>query len=299
MELNSPKHIISLSTSAHIVTVDMNIWSATKQDRAISNEVTTSKNADADSGRFTKNLLANSIKHKMLLNYRQTVYNWLQRVTYDWSGSMRLLPMINYEKFMSEYRAHEIKFKELLEEFLTEYPQMISDAAFKQGDMFNRSEYPEVEEVRGKFRIKLFVTDVPAGDFRSSISDVVADDLKKHYERQVTSIIDQVMADASEQLVSIAGRMSAACTETVAGEDGKARRKKIYDTTFAQAKELCTTLKSFNLTNNAALNAACDEITDTLRGVTVEELRESSYARATVKEGIDEMLSKFAPLKFN
>jgi hypothetical protein len=212
---------------------------------------------------------------------------------------MRLLPMINYEKFMSEYRAHEIKFKELLEEFLTEYPQMISDAAFKQGDMFNRSEYPEVEEVRGKFRIKLFVTDVPAGDFRSSISDVVADDLKKHYERQVTSIIDQVMADASEQLVSIAGRMSAACTETVAGEDGKARRKKIYDTTFTQAKELCNTLKSFNLTNNAALNAACDEITDTLRGVTVEELRESSYARATVKEGIDEMLSKFAPLKFN
>ena len=39
-------------------------------------------------------------------------------------------------------------------------------------------------------------------------------------------------------------------------EDGKVKRKKIYDTTITQAKEICTTLKEFNLTNNQELETA-------------------------------------------
>ena len=74
-ELEKPKHLISLASSAVIVTVEVNVWTATKQDRAISNEVTTAKRASADAGKFTQNLLANSPEHKALLNYRQTVYN--------------------------------------------------------------------------------------------------------------------------------------------------------------------------------------------------------------------------------
>jgi len=34
-----------------------------------------------------------------------------------------------------------------------------------------------------------------------------------------------------------------------------------------------------------------------LDGVSLEDLRESSYVRATVKESVDDMLSKFQPLK--
>ena len=159
-ELQQPSQVISLATSALIVNVDVNVWTATKQDRAISDEVTSSKNASSEAGKFTKNLLANSPDHRALLNYRQTVYNWLQRCTYDWAGAMRLLPMINLEKFKKEYEGHEKAFDDLFNKFIASYPTMVSDAAFKQGDMFNRSEYPEPQELRSKFRIKLFVTKV-------------------------------------------------------------------------------------------------------------------------------------------
>ena len=40
-ELQAPNHLTSLSTSAVLVSVDVNVWSATKQDRTISGEVTT------------------------------------------------------------------------------------------------------------------------------------------------------------------------------------------------------------------------------------------------------------------
>jgi len=296
-ELQQPQQVISLSTSALIVNVTTNVWTATKQDRAISNEVTTMKKADAEAGKFTKNLLSNSPEHKALLNYRQTVYNWLQRSTYEWSGDMRLLPSCNIEKFTSEFRQHEIAFEDLLDKFCAEYPNIVSNAAFKQGDMFDRSEYPDVGVVRSKFRINMFVTQVPTNDFRSNISSVIADDLKRHYERQVTSIIDQVMGDASERLIEIAERISNACTENVPQEDGKVKRKKIYDTTISQAKELCNTLKDFNLTNNSALENARSQLENALKDVSVEDLRESSYVRSVVKDNVDDMLSKFAPLK--
>ena len=75
MELTKPDHLISLASSAVLVSVDISVWSATKQDRGISDEVTTSKNADKHAGRYVKNLLANHPKHKAVVNYRQTIYN--------------------------------------------------------------------------------------------------------------------------------------------------------------------------------------------------------------------------------
>ena len=296
-ELQQPNHIISLATSALIVCVDVNVWTATKQDRAISNEVTTSKKASADAGKFTKNLLSDSPEHKSLLNYRQTVYNWLQRSTYDWAGSMRLLPTINLEKFKKEYAQHERDFGALLEKFITAYPQIISDAAFKQGDMFNRSEYPEPEVVRSKFRMQLHVQQVPQSDFRSSVSEALAEDLKNHYERQTQDIINHVMDDAAERLVEIASRLSNACTEATPDDDGKVRRKKIYDSTVIQAKEICETIKNFNLTGNKALSQAVVDLSFALEGISTEDLRESSYTRSVVKENVDDMLSKFKPIK--
>ena len=297
--LHKPNQVISLASSALIVHVDVNVWTATKQDKAISNEVTTSKNASADAGRFTKNLLANSAKHKALLNHRQTVKNWLQRCTYDWAGNMRLLPMISLEAFKTEYAKLEADFRTLFTDFKVEYPSMVSDAAFKQGDMFNRSEYPDVEELENKFRMKLFITQVPRADFRSSISEAIAEDLENHYNAQVNDIINDVMADASERLVTFAERISNACTENEMGEDGKTKRKKIYDTTINQAKELCQVLKTFNLTNNTQLESARSQLEEALGGVTTEELRESSYARSVVKESVDDILNKFKPLKVN
>lgn len=296
-ELQQPKQVISLASSALIVSVEVNVWTATKQDRQISNEVTTLKNATSESGKFTKNLLSNSPKHKALLNHRQTVYNWLQRCTYDWAGKMRLLPQIGLEKFMKEFNELDKDFKALYLDFKAEYPSMVSDAAFKQGDMFDRTEYPEPDLLDTKFRMRLLVTQVPKSDFRSSISSVIADDLTSQYEDQVKEIIERAMADASERLVLFASRISNACTEAESNDDGKVKRKKIYESTISQAKEICDTLKAFNLTNNAEIETARAQLEAALDGVSLEDLRESSYVRATVKESVDDMLSKFQPLK--
>ena len=198
---------------------------------------------------------------------------------------------------MTELSQHKVAFQKLLDDFTAKYPSIVSDAAFKQGDMFDRSAYPDVQDVERKFRIREFISAVPENDFRNSISGVLADDLAQHYQRQTQAIVNDVMSDAAGRLVTIAERISSACSEAEASEDGKVRRKKIYENTISSARELCDVLKNFNLTNNDSLELARAQLDEALRDVTLEDLRESSYVRAKVKDNVDEMLNKFKPLR--
>jgi hypothetical protein len=295
MELTKPEHLISLASSAVLVSVDISVWSATKQDRGISDEVTTSKNADKHAGRYVKNLLANHPKHKAVVNYRQTVYNWLQRRTYKWNQSQNLLPSVDVPKFKQEYHEHQIAFHALVDSLTVDYDSIVSDMAFKQGTMFNRSDYPTKEQVHAKFSLNLYVSEVPMNDFRCGIAEDIADDLFTTYKRQAELIIDSIGVEQSERMVEVMQSISHCCGHDESEVNGEVRtkRRKIYDTTIQKALEMCESFKRFNLKNDSGLEDARSSLEKVLRGVKAEDIRDSDAVRHHVKEGIDDILSKF------
>lgn len=293
-QLQKPQHLISLASSSVLVGVDINVWSATKQDKIVSDEVTTAKRADKSAGKFVKNLLADHHLHKSIVNYRQTIYNWVQRRTYDWAGSQRLLPAVDLPKFCAEFRDHETAFHDLVEKLITSYDDIVSDMAFKQGDMFDRSEYPNKETLRTKFGLTMYVLDVPMQDFRCQIAQEIAEDLFNTYSKQTDAIIQKVMQDQAERFVTVMTSISHCCG--MDEKDGKTKKRKIYDSTIEKAKEMCETFAGFNLAANQDLEEARVSLERTLNGVSAEMIRESDAVREQVKEGVDEILSKFAPL---
>jgi hypothetical protein len=295
MELTKPEHLISLASSAVLVSVDISVWSATKQDRGISDEVTTSKNADKHAGRYVKNLLANHPKHKAVVNYRQTIYNWLQRRTYKWNQSQNLLPSVDVPKFKQEYHEHQIAFHALVDSLTTDYDSIVSDMAFKQGTMFNRSDYPTKEQVHAKFSLNLYVSEVPMNDFRCGIANDIADDLFTTYKRQAQTIIESIASEQSERMVEVMQSISHCCgvDESEVNGETRTKRRKIYDTTIQKALEMCESFKRFNLKNDSGLEDARASLEKVLRGVKAEDIRDSDAVRHQVKEGIDDILSKF------
>jgi hypothetical protein len=298
-EIQKPNHIISLATSAVLVSVDVNVWSATKQDRVISDEVTTSKNADASAGRFVKNLLADDTYHKRVANYRQTIYNWLQRATYRWNNSQNLLPVISLEKFKQEYTEHEIEFNRLLDDFINNYSQIVGEMAFKQGDMFNRDDYPDADVIRQKFGIKLFVSEVPSHDFRCQISEEIASDLKHQYQSQAESIVNNILDEQVSRVTEVLESISHCCGShdiTLKSGEVKSKKRKIYDTTIEKARDLCVVVNKFKPVDNEVsikLSEAVNKLEATLNGVDIETLRDSDAVRHKVKENVDDILSKF------
>ena len=295
MELTKPEHLISLASSAVLVSVDISVWSATKQDRGISDEVTTAKNADKSAGRYVKNLLANHPKHKAVVNYRQTIYNWLQRRTYRWNQSQNLLPSVDVPKFKQEYHEHEIAFHALVDSLTSDYDSIVSDMAFKQGTMFNRNDYPTKEQVASKFSLNLYVSEVPMNDFRCGIANDIADDLFNTYKQQAHGIIESIAQEQSERMVEVMESISHCCgvDESEVNGEVRTKRRKIYDTTIQKALEMCESFKRFNLNNDSGLEEARASLEKVLRGVKAEDIRDSDAVRHHVKEGIDDILSKF------
>jgi hypothetical protein len=305
MELHKPDHLISLASSAVLVSVDVNVWSATKQDRVISNEVTTSKNADKRAGRYVKNLLADHPKHKAIVNYRQTIYNWVKRRTYRWNNSQDLLPSVDIPKFKQEYHVHQATFSTLLSDFILAYDGIVSDMAFNaggMGDMFDRNDYPAKEQLMSKFGVQLFVAEVPMSDFRCGIASDIADDLFATYSQQAQEIVSHVLVEQQTRFIGVMESISHCCGVDEIGVDDntgetKTKKRKIYDTTIQKAKEMCDTFKGFNLSGDPELEQARASLERALSGVTAEDIRESDAVRHSVKEDIDDILGKFSAFK--
>jgi hypothetical protein len=293
--LEKPSHLISLASSAVLVSLDVNVWSATKQDRGISNEITSAKNADRHAGRYVKNLLADHSKHKALVNYRQTIYNWVKRRTYRWNNSQDLLPSVDLPKFKQEFQEHEVSFYKHLDDFCDQYDSIVSDMAFKQGDMFDRNDYPTKEQVRAKFGIKLFVSEVPMSDFRCGIAQDIADDLFASYTKQAEEIISSVEREQADRFIEVMQSISHCCgvDEQEVNGEVRSKKRKIYETTIEKAKEMCETFKGFNLTNSLELEQARASLEKALQGVSAEDIRDSDAVRHAVKEDIDSILGKF------
>lgn len=290
--------MISLATSGFLVSVDVNVWSATKQDRIISNEVTTAKNADRNAGKYVKNLLADHPKHRAVVNYRQSIYNWVKRRTYRWNDAQDYLPSVDMPRFKQEFRDHEAQFHTLLQAFIDDYDSIVSDMAFKQGTMFCRDDYPAKQQLASKFGIHLFVSEVPLNDFRCRIAEDIADDLFQTYSKQTEEIVAHILVEQKTRLIDVMKSISHCCGYDETGIDDntgetKTRKRKIYDSTIQKAIEMCDSFEEFNLTSDPALEEARASLKQALSGVDAQTIRESDAVRQSVKDDVDSILSKF------
>jgi hypothetical protein len=293
--LKKPQHIISLATGGILLRAKVTVHTFTKQDRQISDEVTSAKKASRSAGRYTKQLFADVPELRALLNDRQTWYNFVQRVTYPWDGEWGYLPVSRIAQVMAEIEQRKTASAELLEKFIHVMPQAISNEAFAQGDMFNRDDYPDPDIVRSKFKVIVQTMNVPEGDYRVEIATHLADDLQKNFEQQTRDIIGEIHGKQQEQLLKVLQSLSYCCDTETVQEDGeiKVKRRKLYESTLTDAMELCNTFAEFNLTNDTKLEEASRSLLKVLDGVTVEQLRNSDTKRVVVKEGVDDILSKF------
>jgi hypothetical protein len=245
--------------------------------------------------------LADHPKHKALANYRQTVYNWLQRRTYPWNKGNHLLPSVDMPVFKKEYDEHQKQFALLKAEFLADYDSIVSNMAFNaagMGDMFNRTDYPPKEQLEHRFDMNLFVSEVPMSDWRCGIASDIAEDLFATYSKQAEQIVSHVMVEQQSRFIEVMKSISHCCGVEDMGVDDntgetKVKKRKIYDSTIQKAKEMCESFKQFNLTGNAELEEARASLEVALAGVDAELIRDSDAVRANVKEDVDSILSKF------
>lgn len=282
-----------IETSAMLVELSISCWTARKLDKRVSQEVDTTNGARARAGNYNKNLMAGTQKLDNIVKFAANARAWHNANTLPWSDNgLRLLPVENFLRYKERLGELEQEYSALVQDFLTSYPNLVDAAAFQLGNLFDRSEYPDVEDVQGKFRFRYVFSPVPtAGDWRVNIGNQARAELEEQCNTAINERVQAAMKEAWSRMHECLSHVSERLEDNGSGPDAK--RKVFRDSLVENAQELVEMLKVLNVTKDPELERARMLMAQTFTGLEAEDLRDSDAARRGVKAEVDAILSKF------
>lgn len=287
-----------IQNSAMLVDLNISVWTGRKMDKKVSEEIDAVKNTKTKSGNYHKKLLAGTQKLDNLQKLVGTIRTWHYAQTLPWSdGGSRLLPMKNFFDYKATLNDYAEQYEEAVNNFLAEYPTLVSAAAFQLGDLFDSEEYPDVSKLENKFKFKYVFLPVPEmGDFRIDVNEAGRAELQEQYQKFYDDKLSEAMKDTWERLHEcvkhISDKLSNADVPRETKE-GLNYTKLFRDSLITNANELCDLLTKLNVTNDAKLEKARQALESAINGNCAEDLRKSDELRLQTKAKVDEILGMF------
>jgi len=281
---------MSISSSAVLARLNISVWTANKLDRVATDQVTTSNHADSKAAQVRKNLMAGTKARKEISDYAAECRLWHNQMTLAWEDrGSRLLPTSLFMDYKTEANKREARFNMLVDNFLNNYDAHVLTSAHYLGTLFNASDYPPVNEVRGLFGFRLVFNPVPeSGHFVLDIPAQELEETKQSCEQEIEGKLNDAMRGAWErlhkQLTTMSEKLSEGDEET---------KKRWHDSFVINAVELCEMLTHLNVTRDPQLEAARRELETAMRGLNVDALKHSVAIRETTKKKVDAILNKF------
>jgi hypothetical protein len=161
------------------------------------------------------------------------------------------------------------------------------------GDMFNRTDYPNPNDIEHRFSFSANYMPVPAsGDFRVDVGNDAQAELKTKLSALADQRIENAMGSFKQRMVDHLARMSDRLTiDYVSGE---AKPRIFKDSLLETAHELCDWAKDLNIINDPTIEEARKALKKAIGGIDIKDLRKDVGARTDVKTQVDDILSKFS-----
>ena len=282
---------MSITSSAVLVELNISVWPAQTVDREVTDKVTADANADANSGRFLKDLTAGSTLRKDIEKFAAHCRVKHLRHTIPWSDKgSRLLPtslFLDYKAFINQV---EPEFMGMRAEFLRKYPQLVVDAPSRLGKLYKADDYPSVDDVANRFAFRCVFSPLPdAGDFRLDVAIADLEEVKQRYADDYSRRLSEAMREPWDRLHKLLTDMSKKLTDS----DDEEKKKRYHDSVISNPQELCRLLTHMNVTNDPKLEQARRELERALIGVDVEDIKDSDAVRSSVKAKVDAIIEKF------
>lgn len=285
----------NIDTCALLVELNVSQWTARKLDRSVSDELVANKQAqNKGAARVNKHLLAGRNELEVITKHVGETRWYVLDNTLPWSDSgLRLLPSTKFMDFNAKLQQAEDKFYGLVTEFVQVYPSLITAQAMALGDMFNRTDYPNPNDIEHRFSFSANYMPVPAsGDFRVDVGNDAQAELKTKLSALADQRIENAMGSFKQRMVDHLARMSDRLTiDYVSGE---AKPRIFKDSLLETAHELCDWAKDLNIINDPTIEEARKALKKAIGGIDIKDLRKDVGARTDVKTQVDDILSKFS-----
>jgi hypothetical protein len=284
----------NIDTCALLVELNVSQWTARKLDRSTTDELVSSKHAqNKGAARVNKHLFAGRSELEVINQHVSATRNYVYDNTLPWSDSgIRLVPSARFMEFNGRIQEAEDKFHGLVTEFVQVYPSLITAQAMALGDMFNRTDYPDSNDIEHRFKFSINYMPVPSsGDFRVDVGNDAQEELKKKLASLADERVEFAMKDIKTRMLDHLKRMSDRLTvDYVSGEPVP---RKFHDSLLEGAYDLCELAESLNIINDPQLEEARKALKQSINGIDVKDLRKDMPTRQDIKNNVDDILSKF------
>lgn len=281
----------SISSSAMLVEINRRRWNGYARNKEATEAVQAQYQAGRKSARVNQTLLIN----EPLFDQVNTLYGAISTVLYHctmpWlDRGPRLLTTPMFFEFNKQVTGLINEVEQVaLPAFFAEYPNMISRASSpdRLGDLFVAEHYPDLETLKTHYSITLKFAPVPdAGDFRVDVGHDALQMLKASYESyykdQLTNAYKDVWERTHEALLNMSKRL-----------EGEKKQGRFCDSLVTNIEDMIELLDKFNITGDETMRRAKVRIEQTMRGVTIDGLKEDDSYRLDTKRKVDQLLKEF------
>jgi hypothetical protein len=281
---------MSISSSAVLAKLTINVWTANKLDKKATDAVITTNGATEKAAQVHKNLMAGTHLRKDIADYAAECRNWHYGWTLGWEDrGSRLLPTSLFLDYKTQLNVRRATFYDMANKFCDNYDGHVQIARNYLGALFNPDDYPTADEVRNKFAFQLVFNPVPeSGHFLLDIPAQELEETKRSCEQEIESRLNTAMRGAWDKLHTMLVGMSDKLTES--DEDTKRRW---HDSFVTNAREMCRMLSHLNITKDPELEKARRALEQVMVGADIEVIKESEAVRQNMKSKVDSILKQF------
>lgn len=287
----------ALKDRALLVSVSITGWSARKLDRKVSKEVAEQHHAHSETdrvGRYNKVLVA----HDKIDEYQKVTgkaRNAHYELTCPWDDvGWRLIGADAYERYDRTMTEYKDKLERIADEIVAAYPEMQAEAERRLGDLFNRQDYPSVDQVRRKFSFWRGVDVISTSDdlrvqFSNLDHDRIAQQIDSMVNDRVQNALDEPWRRIRSVLEHLISRMDAV---DEAEENGT--KAIVRDSIISNARDLVSILPLLNVTGDPELERVQRDIEQQICNFDPEDFKRSAEVRNEARVNAAQILDKMA-----
>lgn len=273
----------AIASRAMLASINISVWEARKQDKALTREINTAHNAAEDAARVHKSLIARTAFAKIDAVAREA-RRWHYLRTLPWADSgTRLLSNEGFSVWADKVAELGARFDVAADEFDAAYPALYSQARIDLNGMFNEDDYPNPSDIRRRFSFARKIWAMPtAGDFRIDLANGESDRIRAEIQTEIDATMRAANRDIAERIAKVVGTMAETLVAYAPAPSGKREEAKgiFRNSLVTNVKDLAELLPSLNMTGNAKIAEITARLA-TLGAADPDQLKDSDNIRAS------------------
>jgi hypothetical protein len=268
----------------HLLIVNLNIsaWEARKQDKKATQEVAASHAVRSTVGRYHKDLLPDAPEHANILKIRNAWRVWHYENTLPWGDDAgRVIRSLDYLDYAQAYNDFKRQWDSAVTAFVAVYPTLVAQAELHLNTLFNASDYPSEDDVKGRFNVRMNSYPLPnEDDFRilEGIPPEEAEALRQSAVEGMQECLGTAIKDVWKRMYAVVSAMQARLEVPIGDKGGK-----FHDSLVDNIADLVLLMPNLNLLNDPEITTMSSAM-KLLTKYPAETLRASPEARSATAE---------------